>query len=64
MNYPEDTTHMKKWFFKSRKEIDNICLKKYNDFKEEFKDYNIKIPKYNDVEKTKVYFLLSVSTFL
>lgn len=63
MNYPEDTTHMKKWFFKSRKEIDNICLKKYNDFKEEFKDYNIKIPKYNDVEKTKVYFCYQLVHF-
>ncbi|SBS86429.1 cyclin, putative [Plasmodium ovale curtisi] len=63
MNYPDDTSHIKKWFFKSRTEIDNICLKKYNDFKEKFKDYNVNIPKYADIEKTKLYFCYQLTHF-
>ncbi|SBT80297.1 cyclin homologue, putative [Plasmodium malariae] len=63
MNYPNDTSHIRKWFFKSRKEIDDICLKKYNDFKEKFKDNNVSIPKYADIEKTKLYFCYQLTHF-
>ncbi|SCM04855.1 cyclin, putative [Plasmodium chabaudi chabaudi] len=63
MNYPENTSHIKKWFFKSRQEIDDICLKKYNDFKEKFKTYNVNIPKYADIEKTKLYFCYQLTHF-
>ncbi|CRG94834.1 cyclin homologue, putative [Plasmodium gallinaceum] len=63
MNYPEDTSHIKKWFFKNEKEINDICLKKYNDFKEKFKNYKISIPKYNDIEKTKLYFCYQLTHF-
>ncbi|GAW82448.1 cyclin homologue [Plasmodium gonderi] len=56
MKYPEDTSHISKWLFRSKKEIDDICVKKYNNFKEKFKDYNVSIPKYAEIEKTKLYF--------
>ncbi|KMZ91565.1 cyclin likeue [Plasmodium vivax Mauritania I] len=63
MNYPEDTSHMTKWIFKSKSEVDEICLKKYNDFKEKFKDHNVSIPKYAEIEKTKLYFCYQLTHF-
>ncbi|VWU49789.1 cyclin homologue [Hepatocystis sp. ex Piliocolobus tephrosceles] len=63
MNYPNNTTHVKNWLFSKKEDVDNICLKKYNEFKESLKIHNISIPKYSDIEKTKLYFCYQLTHF-